>query len=334
MQFSLVIPVYNSAETIHKSLSSLKEFVEAGDEILVVDDGSQDESPRIAERHPITLHKLPGHLGPATARNTGARMAKHPWLLFLDSDGVCEPGTRERLLERVAKHQAVQGIYAPIFLDANLITQYQNNYYHYVFKRIANEDSAVCATFFFAVRHDLFQQAGGFDESITVPTVEDEQLGYLLFERNVRIRVCPELQVHHLPRYELTRFISRRFRMAYQQSRTFMKRDARIGLPAFLRMNALRKTHHMPSFLLGILLLPVAYVALAVFLLAQNVTALVLFMAGMASIFALNAGLLSALMRLSSKHRWGLPLLFLLDLHVLCLGIAGGFWGRFRRAGP
>lgn len=334
MRFSVVIPAYNSAATIGETLSSLREFFDAGDEVIVVDDGSLDTSPAIAGQYPVHVEILPEHAGPAAARNRGARLARHPWLLFLDSDVACPPGIRERLLSCAAGQDAVQGIYAPISCDANRMTVYQNNYYHHVFRGIARRDTAVCATFFFGIRSRLFWQIGGFDDSITDPTVEDEKFGYALHEQGKKIRVCPGLQVHHLARYTMRRFLVRRFTMARRQSQTFLQHKGETGLLRFLSLNAARKTHHRPTILLGLALLPCAYLVLLAGLLGQSAAVLALGSAVFVLPFLLNADLLAALMRLSGRHASSIPFLFLLDLNTLLAGLALGLVQRNRGSRP
>ncbi len=330
MRLSVVIPMYNAAETIGSTLSSLKEFFDAGDEILVIDDQSRDAGPEIAGRYRARVHSLPNHSGPAAARNRGAHLAGNPWLLFLDSDVVCLPGIRERFLRRIANQDAVQGLYAPLSHDENPVTKYQNNYYHYVFHRISGTETAVCATFFFGVRRDLFLQSGGFDESITDPTVEDEQLGYALYERGHKILLCPELQVVHLTRYSVRSFLLRRFNMARRQANTFLKRKGKQGLLSFLALNLSRKTHHAPAFLLAVALLPPAYFLLLLGFASSTNAAIAVGAGFLGSVFLLNAPLLRALMRLAGKGGYSMPFVFFMDLHVLLAGITRGLLQRVR----
>lgn len=91
---SVIIPIFNRAHTISATLNSLRDQTYRPIEILVIDDGSSDQSVDIvrvwAERHAnneliLKLHCI-NHLGAAAARNIGMAKATGKYLQFLDSD--------------------------------------------------------------------------------------------------------------------------------------------------------------------------------------------------------------------------------------------------------
>ena len=86
---SIIVPVYNAEKTLARCLDSLLKQTLKGIEIIVVDDGSTDESPRIcddyAESYGVTvIHKL--NSGVSMARNSGIEEAKGKYIMFCDSD--------------------------------------------------------------------------------------------------------------------------------------------------------------------------------------------------------------------------------------------------------
>ena len=92
---SVVIPMYNAEKTIEATLSSItdQDAIEYIKEILVINDGSTDSSPRIvkeyAKRKPslVTLiDKENG--GVSSARNMGLKISKGEWIAFCDSDDI------------------------------------------------------------------------------------------------------------------------------------------------------------------------------------------------------------------------------------------------------
>ena len=101
--FSVIIPVYNSQETIELALESvLKQTrVDLVEEIIVIDDGSVDDSVRVIEEYknsvtlPIKLIRQ-RNAGPAAARNAGIREAGAEYLAFLDSDDTWEKDKIEK----------------------------------------------------------------------------------------------------------------------------------------------------------------------------------------------------------------------------------------------
>lgn len=89
---SVVIPMYNSAETIQRTLNSVKNQTCKDFEIIVVDDGSTDNGADLVESYIAANQDLDIHLikkangGVSTARNTGMRMAKGNYIALLDAD--------------------------------------------------------------------------------------------------------------------------------------------------------------------------------------------------------------------------------------------------------
>ncbi len=85
-ELSIVIPAFNAAPFLAPLLEKLRAFPSCW-EIIVVDDGSTDDTPRLRKRYPeriLWLHRARG--GPSAARNTGLRQASAPYLAFLDAD--------------------------------------------------------------------------------------------------------------------------------------------------------------------------------------------------------------------------------------------------------
>ncbi len=85
MTVSVIIPAYNSAKTIRQCLESLiKQSLQS--EIVVVDDGSGDNSIRIIRFPPQVKLLIQSHQGPGMARNLGVRNSRGEILVFVDSD--------------------------------------------------------------------------------------------------------------------------------------------------------------------------------------------------------------------------------------------------------
>jgi rSAM/selenodomain-associated transferase 2 len=84
MKLSIVIPVLNEADGIVATLASLQTLRAQGHEVIVVDGGSQDGTPRLAA--PLADRVLTGPRGRARQMNAGAAQAKGDVLLFLHAD--------------------------------------------------------------------------------------------------------------------------------------------------------------------------------------------------------------------------------------------------------
>jgi glycosyltransferase involved in cell wall biosynthesis len=86
-EVSVIIPVYNGAEYIGGAVESALAQRGVSLEVIVVDDGSTDETPQILERFGDAIRVIRGrHAGHVAARNQAARVAAGEWLAFLDAD--------------------------------------------------------------------------------------------------------------------------------------------------------------------------------------------------------------------------------------------------------
>ena len=91
--FSVIIPTYNRKDLVQSAIESVLKQTYSGFEIVVVDDGSTDQTCEILSRkykdyENITLLRLPGNKGRCFARNLGIEKAKYNWICFLDSDDI------------------------------------------------------------------------------------------------------------------------------------------------------------------------------------------------------------------------------------------------------
>lgn len=102
MQISVVIPAYNAARTIGETLDSIASQTRLPDEVIVVDDGSSDETASVARTHHFGPRVImQANAGAATAINTGISKANGDLIAFLDADDLWLPGkldSQERAL--------------------------------------------------------------------------------------------------------------------------------------------------------------------------------------------------------------------------------------------
>ena len=84
---SVIVPAYNRADMLRRSLASIgNQRPRLAAEVIVVDDGSSDDTAETAERLGARVVRHETNKGLATARNTGLEAAQHPWVALLDSD--------------------------------------------------------------------------------------------------------------------------------------------------------------------------------------------------------------------------------------------------------
>lgn len=204
-EISIIIPVYNAKNYLVQSLPPFKKIEPKNFELIVVDDNSSDDSPELAQRYADVVLKMEKNLGPAQARNRGARISRGRILLFLDADVRIYPDTISKVLSAFRKNPeicAVFGSYDSIPPEKNFVSQYKNLYHHYVHQR-ANSDAKTFWAGCGAVRKADFDEVGGFSAEFAKPSIEDVELGYKFIERSKTIKLLKDLQVTHLKRWTL-----------------------------------------------------------------------------------------------------------------------------------
>jgi len=103
MELSVIIPCYNGESYIAQTIGSLLEQSWPADQIIVVDDGSTDQSAAIARSFGSAVHVISNRCGGASkARNYGYRFATGEALMFLDADDVLGPQALEALMKALS----------------------------------------------------------------------------------------------------------------------------------------------------------------------------------------------------------------------------------------
>lgn len=94
---SVLLPAFNRGEMLVRALASVEGQRQRPAEVLVIDDGSTDDTAEVASRFDVRLIRHERNLGPSEARNTGLEQATQPWLALLDSDDEWLPAHLETL---------------------------------------------------------------------------------------------------------------------------------------------------------------------------------------------------------------------------------------------
>ncbi|MCB9446966.1 MAG: glycosyltransferase family 2 protein [Flavobacteriales bacterium] len=110
--FSIVIPTYNRARTLGRAIESVLGQTENNWELIVIDDGSTDETRTVVERFDDAriryLHQQ--NQERSASRNRGVRESKGSWICFLDSDDVFHPDHLASFQKYIGDHQLKTGM--------------------------------------------------------------------------------------------------------------------------------------------------------------------------------------------------------------------------------
>jgi GT2 family glycosyltransferase len=205
-RISIVMPVYNSEKLLPECLTALRANTGVRFEVLIVDDSSTDRSPEIAAEHGCTVIPSGGRLGPAAARNVGARHATGEILFFVDSDVMVRPDTLRQLAAAFDDDPTLDGamaVQAPRMRLGNICSVYKNLWMYYTYVRRAGQNVPLFYTTAAAIKRQAFLDSGGFDLNYPNPNVEDTDYGQTLSRLGYRVRVLPDLEVEHVKGYDL-----------------------------------------------------------------------------------------------------------------------------------
>jgi glycosyltransferase involved in cell wall biosynthesis len=100
MRISLILPAKNEAQGLRQALPGVRELLPEA-EIIVVDDGSTDETAAVARQHGATVLTSPYSMGNGAAIKRGARAATGDILVFMDADGQHNADLIPRLLAKL-----------------------------------------------------------------------------------------------------------------------------------------------------------------------------------------------------------------------------------------
>jgi GT2 family glycosyltransferase len=203
MTIAVIIPVFNSSQLLRDTLLAVHSGTRVPDELIVIDDGSSDESAHTAERFGARVVRMPRNVGPGACRNYAALLSQSEILVFLDCDTCVHADTIERMERRLradASLTAVIGSYDDTPRHPGTCSQYRNLAHCYV-HRSANRAALTFWSGCGAVRRAWFFEVDGFDERYRKPSIEDIELGYRMSDRGARILLDPEICVTHTKRW-------------------------------------------------------------------------------------------------------------------------------------
>lgn len=118
LSISVIIPTYNRADLVQRAITSLLEQTRLPDEIIIIDDGSTDETPNILTQYsaPVRTIRQP-NTGRSAARNTGLQIATGDLIALLDSDDFLPP---ESIARRAAVFERDPGL-GVVYTDVQLV---------------------------------------------------------------------------------------------------------------------------------------------------------------------------------------------------------------------
>lgn len=175
-KISVIIPTYNRQRWLSHAIDSVLGQTLPPFEVIVVDDGSSDETAAGMAAYPEIKYIYQPRQGPAAARNYGARLASGNWLAFLDSD---DRWTETKLARQIAflrRHPEMEAVYTDEIWIRNGVRVNQGKRHRKYGGWIYPECLPLCiiSPSSIILSRQLWQRSGGFDTAF--PVCEDYEL--------------------------------------------------------------------------------------------------------------------------------------------------------------
>ncbi|MAG37883.1 hypothetical protein CMI45_00650 [Candidatus Pacearchaeota archaeon] len=191
VKLSIIIPTHNEESDISSCLQSLEKQSFSDFEVIVVDDGSTDDTLKIVKNHKgkLKIKIIKGqHKGPGFSRNLGAKSAKGEILIFIDADMTFHKDYLKNLTSPIIKNKKIIGTCHDYELVENI-----SNIWSRCWGRVrVSKKEAKNITIFRAIRRSVFLKHGGFDSKYGYA---DDQT--LFFKYKLKPVVAPNSTCYH-----------------------------------------------------------------------------------------------------------------------------------------
>jgi len=272
-KMSVILPIYNSEPDVLASIGEIEKQTFDDYELIVVDDGSTDQTYSLAERHALGNSRIKvirtEHLGPSHARNAGLAAARGQIVVFVESDCVYGDSYLSKAaaqFERDPGASAVCLTGAPLITRSTLATKcidIENKIQH----KLLNEGK-IKPFYAWVFRKTDLEKLGGFDERLF--QAEDRDLFRRMEKADYRISLVPGVNWQHrrdqtTPQLAKKWFFRGRTRILYNMKHRLTLETLRTMLPLWATVAGLILLAFFPIVGVGILLtVAAAFVAYSV----------------------------------------------------------------------
>jgi glycosyltransferase involved in cell wall biosynthesis len=183
---SVIIPAFNAQDTIERALVSTLAQDYDPFEVIVVDDGSTDETGSVAARVEGVRCLTQDNAGPSAARNRGVEAAAGEFLAFVDADDEVPPTKLSAQVGYLLEHPDIGCV-----LGRQEVELEGGGAPEWIGRDPVFNDFAGVPLMSLVCRRDTFQELGGFDPALRI--AEDRDLLVRMRERQIGIAVVPEV---------------------------------------------------------------------------------------------------------------------------------------------
>ncbi|MCB1195663.1 glycosyltransferase family 2 protein [bacterium] len=229
---SIILPVYNSAQYIERSISSIRKSTYKKYELIVIDDASTDNTVQLAESlKPDLLLRNDCNHGPCYTRNLGVSHSRGSILYFHDADIMMFPDTLQKVYDTIIKkrHDCVIGLYSLSHPNTNLCSLYKNTWIRFSYLRSGEK-----ADWFFtavgAIRKSVWDANPQFEIQLcNKKGGGDIEYGKVLVRNGYSIVLDKTLEVVHLKKFTLRELLENDLYRSFGYSRASLIRKRSVG---------------------------------------------------------------------------------------------------------
>lgn len=214
---TVIIPTYNGAARVGNCLNALLHQVPTRSlEILVVDDGSTDNTSDVVRQFPGVRLLAQANAGPAAARNRGAMEAQGEFILFTDDDCVPAPEWVDSMLAPFHDPDVVGAKGAYRTRQKSVIARFVQIEYEDRYRLMSSVPLIdFIDTYSASFRRDRFIEMTGYDTSFPVACAEDIELSYRMSARGWKMKFAPRALVYHTHPDTLSKYLKKKYKFAF-----------------------------------------------------------------------------------------------------------------------
>ena len=187
--FSVIIPAYNCNKSIASTLNSVQQQTFQNFELIIIDDGSTDNTRKTIEEHPVfseCKYYYQANMGVCAARNEGAARSSGKYLIFLDSDDIVKETWLEDFYEA-----SMENDYDIIRCKMERNDNYGKNLKNSLIVPEENFGAYPFSAGTFIIKRSFFYEVGQYDENLKYG--ENTELSFRISEERIKVKIVDKV---------------------------------------------------------------------------------------------------------------------------------------------